>query len=185
LLPEDERIDALSNWWVGARAEAIGIPLEILSPLTVVTIWRQTGSASTDTAANDSLLAVLQDIAFGNKTRAAKKFHELMVERALDAVMHKRVASAQRRQSERAKKPRTDELGEVILEIVGRRPDISRPELEAELDRMSRAGNEVIEELNDRYIFVKPKKGGKTKKIKRSGLASRLSRAKAKKNQKI
>jgi hypothetical protein len=135
---------------------------------------------NTDNVAMAGLEKVLKAIASGNTAGAAKMFRDLLRQGARNRKLLDEYAANRRKQRERAKKLREDELDGVIREIVKRRLNISESDLCADLDRMARDGHEVIQNLDDHYIYVTRRKGGERKKIKRSGLPSRLSRMKRK-----
>jgi hypothetical protein len=179
-LPDGELAEWLAGWWLMARTQEKGIPLEHLSPQLAEVIRRETLNARPQSAAWADMLAVQQELARGNRTGAVKMFREGMMRRAVDLVMYKREVERRHKQSERARKSREDELDEVIRGIVKKRADISEPELCAELDRLAQAGHPVIEHIDDHWVYVTPRKPGLVKKIKRSALRGRLSRIKIK-----
>jgi hypothetical protein len=190
-LPDDEMIAWVWTWWIAAQMEAKGIPLASVSPQLQEIIWLETLNSDTDNESNAGLEkamkliaqakgAATKAIAQTNIQRAAKMFRERMMRGAHTHIAFDEAATGRRKQRERAKKPREDALSMAIRTIVEARPDISSSQLMDVFRRRADDDDEVIEEVADEDIFVIPKEGGASKRIKIASIPDRLNRAKRK-----
>jgi hypothetical protein len=176
---DDEMIDQLWWRWVVAQTKAKGIPLRHCSPQLIEIIRLETLKASASHAASAPLLQVMKFIAIGQRARAAKMFRELVVQNLVDLTMINLVATAKRKQSERASLPRGNELTLLVRQIVKKRPEISEPELLALLEKRPQQGCCVLEDITDGIINWRSKKPPTARKTNVSALRSILSREKS------
>jgi hypothetical protein len=191
-LPDDEMIACVWTWWVAAQMDAKGIPLASVSLQLEEIIRIETLNSDTNNESNAGLEkamkliarakgAATKEIAQANIQRAAKMFRERMMRGAHTHIAFDEAATGRRKQRERAKKPREDALSMAIRIIVEARPDISSSQLiDVFRQRADDEDDKVIDEVADEDIFVIPKEGGASKRIKIASIPDRLSRAKRK-----
>jgi hypothetical protein len=182
-LPDDELVAQVWAAWLTHLANVKGIDPADITMEMALSIVQPTLEMDTDSIAMAGPEKLLKAVAGGKVATARRMLQDLLEEGARSHKLRSECAANRRRQSERAKKPREDELDEAIREVVEKRGiDISERDLRGELDQMAQDGHKRLEDVTDDYIYVTPRKGDptKTKRIKTAALSYRLSRIKRK-----
>ncbi len=134
-LPDEELGFHLMAYWSVHHAEKLNIPTHLINLDFFKLILEQSLKMDTDNIEHIALEKAIVYIAKGEVARGGKLFREHMMKDAYHLAALNEVVTGSIRQTENAKKPRTQPFQALIISIVENKPDITQQELTHTLNK--------------------------------------------------